>query len=154
MLADILQEIDLTDVYTIGCYRRGRNAEPTNNPPTVLILVNCKSERHWEATRELISRILNRFDLPMVAVEIAKDIVSRTNSRGTVFRHQRFSARVTYGQYLSLQSNKDASGPLAGFIELQDPVTDKWHAYALTCFHCINPRDENVDPKNLRGTLI
>ena len=154
VLDNILQEIDLADIYTIGCYRRGRNAQPANNPPTVLILVDFKSKRHWEGTRELISGILNRFDLPMVAVEIAKDMVSRTNSIGTGFCYGLFSGKVKYGQPLSLRSNKATSGPLAGFIELQDSVTDQWHAYALTCFHCINPRDEDVDPKDLRGTLI
>ncbi|KAJ5172317.1 hypothetical protein N7492_004910 [Penicillium capsulatum] len=75
VLGAILNSIDLTDINQVDCFRRGRNEQSTtDNPVTVLILVNSSSNKQcWKSTRDTIVGILDHFGLPMVAVDIMKD---------------------------------------------------------------------------------
>jgi L-lactate utilization protein LutB len=48
---------------------------------------------------------------------------------------QSLAPRGTYG-----------SGTLGGFIEIKLPGQSSYKTLALTCFHCVNPSEKDLDP--------
>lgn len=149
VLGVILETVDLTDIRSISCYRRGRRKDVDVNPPTVLIIADTESNRCWKSTRENVVQILNNFDLYMVAVEISKDFVLEssdwTMNKG-IPPALLEAGNTKIGDSIALHQNTQSSGTLGGFVELQNPETHQWHPYALTCFRC-------VDPANLGGDI-
>lgn len=137
---NIVQEIDLKDVKTIGCWRLGKSPDSHQNAPTVLVTVALKSTRTWKRTREIIITILTRFALSMVAVKIVKAEVVRSSS----FNCDVVRGPALLGQSLSPHGNKIASGTLGGFVQLKYPKSNHWDTFGLTCFHCVLPRDSNL----------
>ncbi|KAJ5949994.1 hypothetical protein N7454_001578 [Penicillium verhagenii] len=85
LLGTLLRSVELRDISSIGCFRRGRSEEASENAPTVLVVVNVDSQKCWKATRDEIAKTLDDFALLMVAVEIVKD---RESQRG------RFECRI------------------------------------------------------------
>jgi len=149
VLSDILRTVELRDIQLIGCYRRGRN-KGKENPVTILVIVNIDSQRKWRNTREIITKILDMWTLPLVAVEIIKDRRSSLKDpvepeAKTGFNTELLTGRAMAGGPIAHSSNDQGSGTLGGFIELQGPSTQKWTCFALTCFHVINPRDRDID---------
>ena len=114
----------LEDLNCIGCYRRGAYSSPQENPPTIVMRVDQKSGADWNCVRDKVLRILDRFRLPMVAVEITAGLCS-SESTGAGFN---FSFNENYKlelfamlkQSLGCRENQDGLGTLAGFIELLD----------------------------------
>lgn len=145
VLGEILQEVDLTDICAIGCYRRGRSSDISENPPTVLILVDISSSKSWKSTRDLVVRILARSDLHMVAVEIMKDRICKMANLRKVegFESDLMRGRAIVGSPIANELNDEGSGSLGGFIQLQGP-TSEWFTFLLTCFHVVDPPDKKI----------
>ncbi|KAJ5937491.1 hypothetical protein N7454_003833 [Penicillium verhagenii] len=66
LLAKILESIGLEGILSIGCYRRRRSPETSENTPTILVMVDVHTRKSWKATRDMIARLLTDFSLPMV----------------------------------------------------------------------------------------
>ena len=146
VLRDILRAISFKDICTVGCYRRGRSSIPT-----VLVLVEADSEpRSWKPTRDSIVQILNRMNLPMVAVEIVKDKI-RLLGGGKGFNPELLNKQARPGGPIASLKRDDMSGTLGGFIEIRNPILNKWECFALTCFHVVDPRNQDVDDQDLPG---
>lgn len=150
----ILRDVDLTDIQLIGCYRRGRNSG-NENPVTVLVIADVNSKRSWRITRDMIAGILKRSNLPMVAVEVVKDRKTRSMNfhQGNEFKEEFLQGKAMAGGPIAHSRNDVESGTLGGFIELQHPSTLKWFCFALTCFHVIYPRDQDVEDQERAGEL-
>lgn len=138
-----MKRIELRDVLTIGCYRRGRSSDTSHHPATVLVMVDVNSRKLWKATREVIIKILTEFSLPMVAVEIVKDMPILLYRQETGFKEEVEDSCANPGGPISSLKDKYGCGTLGGFIELQDPK-GAWFPFALTCFHVIDPVDEDI----------
>ncbi|KAJ5085094.1 hypothetical protein N7532_009865 [Penicillium argentinense] len=143
VLAKILESIELRDILTIGCYRRGRSSETSENAPTVLVMVDVNSRKSWKATRDSIAKILTDFSLPMVAVEIVKDRINLLH-RETGFKEEILGAHAIPGGPIAALKKKNASETIGGFIELQDQTEGTWLRFALTCFHVIDLDDRDI----------
>lgn len=143
VLAKILKSIELHDVLTIGCYRRGRSLNTSENAATVLVIVDINSRKEWKTTRDSITEILSDFSLPMVAVEIVKDRINLLGPERR-FKEEILGAHLAPGGPIAALKRKDSSGTLGGIIELQDPTDGNWSRFALTCFHVIDLDDRNV----------
>ncbi|KAJ5355692.1 hypothetical protein N7517_010301 [Penicillium concentricum] len=68
----LIQVLDIHEAHlvSVGCYRRGRKDAAQYNPATVLILARPWSKIDSKAFRDDVVKILDRSNLPMVAVEI------------------------------------------------------------------------------------
>ncbi|KAJ5681432.1 uncharacterized protein N7477_001372 [Penicillium maclennaniae] len=154
VLDRILRDVDLTDMKLIGCYRRGRNSG-NENPVTVLVIADINSKKDWRRTRDRIAGILKRSNLPMVAVEIVKDrtLPLADFRKGSGFQEELLKSKAMAGGPIAHSSNDAGSGTLGGFIELQHPATLKWHCFALTCFHVINPCDKDLTGQERAAVL-
>jgi hypothetical protein len=122
----------------VGCYQVGKSEEVSENPPTVLILVNVRS------TRETIIRILAQYDLNMVAVEIAKDVISRSGFIVGDLDRAAFKGSVKPGRSLGIQADNMAASAFGGYLELKYPRSGEWRKFGLTCFHCVLPHEERT----------
>ncbi|KAJ5738601.1 hypothetical protein N7493_001756 [Penicillium malachiteum] len=134
VLAKILTSIDLQDILTIGCYRRGRSSDTSENAPTVLLMVDTTSRQSWKPTRDSIAQILTHFSLPMVAVEVVKDKINILY-RESGFKQEILNAHAVPGEPIAALKNQNASGTLESL----------WHRFALTCFHVIDIEDIDID---------
>lgn len=153
VLAAILRDVDLTDICAIGCYMRGRSEDRKKTTPTVLVIADCNSTRNWRHTREIVVKHLDKAGLYMVAVEVVKDRIFITrppHPKRTGFKPDLLEGPTIPGGPISNARTDKQSGTLGGFIELQGPSL-KWHRFALTCFNCIDPLDEDVDKRDLAG---
>ncbi|KAJ0422476.1 hypothetical protein BJY00DRAFT_77636 [Aspergillus carlsbadensis] len=140
----ITNEIDLADVKVIGCYRFGKSRTPRDNSITVIVIVDINSTRSWESARERIVKILARFELPMVAVSIFKDIIQRGfKSPVETLTEESLHGPALLGRSLGPAGEDNGTGTLGGFLNLKDPA-GKWHTFGLTCFHCILPSNTRV----------
>ncbi|KAL3469335.1 hypothetical protein BJX99DRAFT_265276 [Aspergillus californicus] len=140
----ILHDIELRDVRMVGCFRVGRNTDESDNPATVLVIVDPKSTREWKPTRELVVDILRQSNLPMVAVLVIKDNIrplTITSVAGNM-TPELFSGPAMIGHSIGPATPDGGSGTLGCFIELEEPKEGKWHTFALTCFHCVVPPTE------------
>lgn len=152
VLRAILKDIEKKDLVLIGCYRRGRNSKPQENPPTVLVIVDIHSKKNWKPTRDLIVEILRRFHLPMVAVEICKDELVTAFGAQEGFDNEILKRKAMPGGPIANVNNKLGSGSLGGFIELQDAKLGKWSSpYALTCYHVVHGGMEDPESRDLAG---
>ncbi|KAJ5937105.1 hypothetical protein N7466_003555 [Penicillium verhagenii] len=140
----ICQEVPLVDIETVGCFRRGRNPVVEENPATVLVSTNMQNNRNWKGVRDRIIDILQQHDLAMVAFEITKDTGFHQRSG---FDHNILTGKVMAGESLAPLRAPFSPGTLGGFIELKSAIegTDQWVAGAVTCFHCVLPRDSEED---------
>jgi hypothetical protein len=154
VLGRILRDVDLTDIQLIGCYRRGRNSG-NENPVTVLVITDVNNQKDWRATRDMITRILELFNLPTVAVEIVRDrkTLFKNFRKEEGFKKRLLTGTAMAGGPIAHSRNDEGSGTLGGFIELQHPSSLKWLCYALTCFHVIDPRDRHIGGQELEGDL-
>lgn len=145
VLDAIISSVDLADVIVIGCYRRGRSSAVENTLPTVLVIVESTStRRNWKETREVIVGILLHFNLLDVAVEIVKDELRSDPSFTGTLNPVVLSGTAKIGESIAPGSDDSGSWTLGGFIELQSPVTQEWHVFGLTCFHCVVPDPDTV----------
>ncbi|KAJ5095992.1 hypothetical protein NUU61_005348 [Penicillium alfredii] len=153
-LKTMLEELDLTGMKMVGCYRRGRSQEIMDNPPTVLVIVDTTSIRDWKPTRELIVGILDRYNLSMVAVEISKDEewMGTGWTKNTGLSRAVLRGPAIIGESLALAQDNKRSGSLGGFLELKNPVRGDWVQFAITCFHCVIPSKEDLESKDIDAT--
>ncbi|KAJ5630018.1 hypothetical protein N7528_003675 [Penicillium herquei] len=143
----IVAAIDLDDILSFGCYRRGRSKVVEETIPTILVIVNSRSRKEWKTTREQIVGVLNEFKYPEVAVEIVKDEI-RTDPSTTAGLNRVLlsSGMAKAGQSIAPSRNHKESWTLGGFVELLDPERDRWSTFGLTCFHCVMPDPERISP--------
>jgi hypothetical protein len=128
-----------------------------NNQPTVLVTVSSKSKESWKSTRDLIVKILDRHELPTVAVEIIKDEIWRGPHRSTdIYGRPGLEREILQepgliGQSIAPYSTKTTSGSLKGFLKLQ--FSDgQWREFALTSLRCVFPvEDDGIEPQYLEG---
>ena len=140
----IMDIIPINEVNMIGCYRRGRSYDAAENPPTVVILVALHSNRDWRETRESIVDILDRFQLPMVAVEMLKGALERTgDSYPGDLNPNDIKGPARIGGSLGSSEVKHSSSTFGGFIDLKCPQTGLWKMFGLTCYHCVVPPEEH-----------
>lgn len=142
VLKRILDDINLQDILSIGCFRRGLEKKE-HCKPTVLVTVNTKSRIRWKAHREKIVNILNTFSsLGGTAVEITKDeiFLGADLVRGISDEVLQHPVR---GDSICPHDVTSSSGTLGGFLEIQAP-NEKWFTVAVTCFYCVLPTDENI----------
>ncbi|KAJ5719086.1 hypothetical protein N7493_007541 [Penicillium malachiteum] len=146
----IVAAIDLEDVISFGCYRRGRSKVLEGTIPTILVIVDSRSTKEWKTTREQIVGVLDEFKYPEVAVEIVKDqIRTDPSTTGGLNRVLLSSGMAKAGQSIAPSRNHKESWTLGGFVELLDPDRDRWSIFGLTCFHCVMP-----DPKRVSLSLV
>ncbi|KAJ5578631.1 uncharacterized protein N7459_007595 [Penicillium hispanicum] len=150
LLNVILREINLQDIGAIGCFRRGRSTKTTDNPPTVLFTVSTKSNKSWKSSRDFVVKILDRFRLPMVAVEYVKDEIHHTCFRNKGIDRELLKGKARIGQSLGISGDDSSSGTLGSFVELQR-ANGSWQPFALTCFHCVMPEEYNAKGDRLEA---
>ncbi|KAL4929844.1 uncharacterized protein BDV17DRAFT_290200 [Aspergillus undulatus] len=107
----IIDQIDLTGVCTVGCYRIGMNNDHRQCPVTVLVGVDRWCQRDWKPTREVIVRILDNSGLSTVGDLIRLDGI--TTSVNTAFER--------------------GGGTFGGWVEVRHPKTGNW----LTLGHVV-----------------
>lgn len=154
---DIIHGVNVPGIETIGCSRRGRSSVKRDNPPTALVTVSSKSKGSWNSTRDLIVNILDRHELPTVAVEIMKDEIRRGPHKSTdVYGRPSLEREILQGPGLIGQSiaphpSKMTSGSVGGFVKLQ--FSDgHWREFALTSFRCVFPMgDDEIEPQYFEG---
>ncbi|KAJ6037290.1 hypothetical protein N7540_001569 [Penicillium herquei] len=143
----IVSTIDIKDVISFGCYRRGRSKNVKKTIPTILVIVDSHSVKQWKTTREQIVDILDRFNYPEVAVEIVKDEIRQDPSKtGDLNRVLLTSGMAKVGQSIAPSRNTKESWTLGGFIQLLNPDDNLWHTFGLTCYHCVVPDPSRVAP--------
>ena len=143
----ILNVLDLTYVDGIGCFRRGRSSKLEDNPPTVLIIANPKSNGRWKSTRDTIVKVLDEFRLPMVAVEIVKDRIQTLVEKRSGFSKELLNSTARPGESIA-HATSEGSGTLGAFVELLDAHLNQWQPYAMTCFHCVEVPAEQDLPES------
>lgn len=154
MLNLITDIIPINEVSMVGCYRRGRSNDAAENPPTVVILVALHSNRDWMVTRESIVDILDRFQLPMVAVEILKDTLERTgDSYPGDLNSNDIKGPARIGGSLGSSEVKHSSSTFGGLIDLKCPQTGLWKMFGLTCYHCVVPPEEHRSKDMVKSKL-
>ena len=140
VLETMLENCDLTDWNSVGCYRIGKEEDWKKNPPTVIVTVN-NSLPDWRPTRETIVAILDSFHLPMVGVKIKRDNIifgcsSRPNISSTSLKDM-----VQVGHSIGRRGYRGESGTFGGWVELLNSATGQWHTFGLTCAHSVLPSD-------------
>ncbi|KAJ5907810.1 hypothetical protein N7495_000492 [Penicillium taxi] len=150
----IKASVDLADVQTIACLRRGFS----NSFPAVLVTINRNSQRSWTGFCERIVSILGQYNLGMIVVEIGKDEIYRGMNNmpfemETSISQEDFEGPHKPGKSLAPKSNEHGSESLGGFLKLKFQ-NDVWHQFAVTCFHCIIPSGSNSQqPKDRKLNL-
>lgn len=152
---DIMSSIDLTGIFTIGCFRVGEGVHPEGCPPTVLFGVDRRAPRDWKVVREATIEVLEQWGLTAVAVLIRKDTstdIADYQQSLTTNPTKLCTKHANPGFSLSPHDNKDALGTLGGWVELKSPQTGNWVPFAITCFRCVLPSMTGFSESDLRGT--
>ncbi|KAJ9266640.1 hypothetical protein DTO195F2_1163 [Paecilomyces variotii] len=139
---DRILEMDTTNVNVIDCFRMGYEERRDDNPPTVILSVERRSQRNWKILRENIVHLLNSLGLWSVGVSIGPGAVVKQVAHPLDLYKTGAQAGVSLGVH---GSNK-AAGTFAGWIEIENPRTSQWGKFGLTCFHCVDPGLDSVPP--------
>lgn len=147
ILRTIVRKMNHTGVCMITCVRRGRSPDPRDSTTTVLVI--CNSEKplsHREHSIVKIRELLDSNYLSGVAVNFVRGDFVRGASGLNAEELDRRAIQLPSmpGQSLAL-NNASGSGTLGGFLELKMPGEAKYRTMALTCFHCVNPRETGLD---------
>ncbi|KAJ5720925.1 uncharacterized protein N7483_008859 [Penicillium malachiteum] len=142
LLQELLAQLNLTDIRSIGCFRRGRGTAILDCSPTLLILVDRNKD--WTSTREKVISILKRWRFQMLAVEIVKDKPVRQITRegisvGLLGGLINNDGRTMATESIASSRNHNYSGTLGCFLELQNPYDGQWKIFGLTCWHVVVP---------------
>lgn len=151
---DIMSAIDLTGIFTIGCFRVGESVHPEGCPPTVLFGVDRKAPRAWKVVREATIKVLEQRGLTAVAVLIRKDAntdIADYEQNLTTDPTKVCTKHANLGSSLSPHNSKDAHGTLGGWIELKSPRTGDWVPLAITCSYCVIPEMKGLSGSDRRG---
>ncbi|KAE8150227.1 hypothetical protein BDV25DRAFT_140064 [Aspergillus avenaceus] len=148
----ILQRFELKDWVSLGCQRVGRINSQSLCPPTVVLSVSrTASHRHWKPVREGILRILDQYNLFTVGVLIRYDL--ETESQGSdsdlYMQASMCTTEAKVGYSLGLHDTTYGHGTFGGWLEIQNPTTQKWVPFGVTCAHCILPRKEDLAPNDI-----
>ncbi|KAJ9289366.1 hypothetical protein DTO021C3_3192 [Paecilomyces variotii] len=129
-----------TDVNAIDCFRMGYEERRDDNPPTVILSVERRSQRNWKVLRESIVHLLNSLGLWSVGVSIGPGAVVKQVAHPLDLYKTGAQAGVSLGVHGSNNNNNNkAAGTFAGWIEIENPRTNQWEKFGLTCFHCVDP---------------
>lgn len=113
------------------------------------MLVVCNSEKppsHREHSIAKIRELLDNNYLSGVAVDFVRgDFVRGVSGLDSKELDRRaIQLPSMLGQSLAL-NDASGSGTLGGFLELKMPGEAEYRTMALTCFHCVNPRETRLD---------
>lgn len=153
----ILNTLDLTGLWTIGCCRIGVSEDLIQCPPTILLGVDRQTRRNWKDVREAVVRVLDSFGLSTEGVLIRKDKnVFKMDSQSTPATASTgiFMNEVNPGYSLCPQRMKHGQGTFGGWIELRNPKSGKWVPFGITCSHCVFPPDTDLSPEEIQGMLL
>ncbi|KAJ6185129.1 hypothetical protein N7519_006430 [Penicillium mononematosum] len=147
LLREIVRKIDHDGVCIITCVLQKKGRDPGF---TTTILVVCNSPKppsHRYTSIAKIRGLLDEISLSSVSVEFVPGDFTREASG---LHKEQLDRRVLHqpsmiGQSLAPRGTY-GSGTLGGFIEIKLPGQSSYKTLALTCFHCVNPSEEDLDP--------
>ncbi|EEP81066.1 predicted protein [Uncinocarpus reesii 1704] len=140
-------DLGINNCRAIECFRYGRGTDG-KNPQTIIVTVS-PSESKYKQTREQIVDILNNFELPTVGVIIAKGEIERSATPWMLPWDDMKDAGQA-GLSLGKHGISNSSGTFGGWVEIQDATTERWIQLGLTCFHCVDPKEQaNTAPPQL-----
>lgn len=152
--------IGLDGWLSLECFRRGTQEDPERNPPTVLLTVPFDSSRDWKSVRDKIVDFLDSENLSDVAVEILRSYIWRgvdVDLTSVVLPDNSWKIRAQLGMSIGPHGSEYSASTLGGFLELLNPVTNKWSPFGVTCYHCIEPGhvdNQTVARWRLKGISI
>lgn len=146
----ILHSTDLSGVLTIGCYRIGSD-DRNKSSPTILVGVDRKSTRDWKALREAPVHVLDRFELPDVAILLRKDTSALRQPTTDTPSAANCTKEVNLGYSLCPRKEQYSRGTFGGWVELRNPKTGAWVPFGLTCTHCVIPEEEYLSQAEKPG---
>ncbi|KAL1989369.1 hypothetical protein VTN96DRAFT_131 [Rasamsonia emersonii] len=117
VLDRILSEVDLTEIKGVECFRLGKNEDPKENPPTVILTVARGSTKDWRPVqwRFHTAARLRNWDNPNTKI---KDVYKAGRSTG-----------YTAGEYFDLKTASIATAYEDGKLKTK-----------VTIEHCITRR--------------
>ncbi|KAJ9208251.1 hypothetical protein DTO021D3_1049 [Paecilomyces variotii] len=132
--------VEIANVNAIDCFRMGYKERRDNNPPTVILSVERRSQRNWKILYKSIVHLLNSLGLWSVGVSIGPGAVVKQVAHPLDLYKTGAQAGVSLGVHGSNNNNNNkAAGTFAGWIEIENPRTNQWEKFGLTCFHCVDP---------------
>ncbi|PLB52042.1 hypothetical protein P170DRAFT_506937 [Aspergillus steynii IBT 23096] len=143
----ILSTLDVSGIYTIGCYRIGSD-DRQKSSPTILVGMDRKPNHNWKIFREDLVGILDHFGLSTVAILLRKETSILRNGDDDVpaFTYTPVAAKstreVNLGCSLCPSQQIQGGGTFSGWIELQNPDNGAWEPFGITCTHCVLPDDK------------
>ncbi|XHF98278.1 hypothetical protein AWENTII_001838 [Aspergillus wentii] len=146
---EIVDACDLTNWITLSCVRLSRHGEEESHP-TVSVTVDKTADGDWRPARDTIAAILDRRGLHMVAVKFRRDAIA-FNPPGLgndELAPAALDGPVQIGYSLALRDSL-GGGTFGGWIELQDPDTDQWRKFGITCSHSALP-EGSIDTERWR----
>lgn len=151
----ILARVDLTGIYTIGCFRIGADNDRRCCPPAVLIGVDAKIQKDWRVVREGVVAVLSSWGLRELEVRIRKDTRAPAVTGGAEHAEaEECRPDPQLGSRLAPRLMHESQGTLGGWIELKSPGTGEWVPFALTCSHCSIPSQEVVSAADRPSMLL
>ncbi|KAM5446318.1 hypothetical protein MaudCBS49596_006727 [Microsporum audouinii] len=121
ILNQMLHEIDLTHILTIGCLRFGESIDGATNPTTVILTIDRVSAYYsWKATRETIISILGEYNLHHTGVIIAQGRFYR----GTDSIDQRLP-ETAWQSHLQVGLSLDVYNSFSTGVSGNDPIFRK-----------------------------
>lgn len=143
----IIRTLDVSDVYSLGCYRIGGNTRDTSSP-TILIGISGKSSRDWKMFRESLVRTIDNLGLPTVGILLRRDSPVRNMNWNAISNSNRVAENCTpevnLGSSLCPRQQEICRGTFGGWVELKNPKTGAWVPFGLTSAHCVLPTDVNT----------
>ena len=106
----------------------------------MFVAVGKSSETDHGKGREVIVKILDDFDLPIVGVEIIKARTYRGLSTRPSFQRSMLTNKSPVRQSIPPSGFKLGSGTFGGYLELLK--YGKWARYGLTCSHDRSQRSD------------
>ncbi|KAL2820228.1 hypothetical protein BDW59DRAFT_150909 [Aspergillus cavernicola] len=151
----IVDQIDLTRIVTVGCYRIGASSDRQQCPVTVVVGVDRRAQRDWKPTREHIVRILDSFGLPTVGVLIRLDgHMTRMNTQPATPAPSTHIKEIAPGASLSPHKLQNRHrGTFGGWVEIRSPSSGNWLTVGLTCHHCVFPLDAEFSGQDLTNIM-
>ncbi|RAL10362.1 uncharacterized protein BO97DRAFT_426615 [Aspergillus homomorphus CBS 101889] len=157
VLAEILRTISLNGIHYFSCCRPGALELSSDFPATVLLGEDGMVPQEWKMIREQIIAILEAFGLESVGLLIWKDQKGLQADEYPNLWTAMFAddTPANLGSSLALHGLPATHpGTLGGWVELQDPETDKWVPYALTCARCVLPADGHGSSQENRNSIF
>lgn len=148
VLDKILSRISLKDICMIGCLRLASSSNPTKHCTTIVITYTSNGRpKHLELSERVVQNILASFNLHKVMIKASRGRFFQESYYTTGDLDPKVFQQPMLGQSLAVNTNTWSAGTLGGFFEIKLPGLNKWNTVALTCFHCIDPRECDLDDK-------